>query len=890
MAPKIGMGNELQSYVIDGMIQGVSQQSAWSRRDTQCEAQFDCINSPVNGCEARSGFDWIKRLSADDRSNAFFYEIFRGDSEHYLVVIDQLALADGHKLHVYDMNTGLPCTVTYTAPETYLTCSANTPNISLIAKTLEDYTFIGNREVIPAMSTTNLSPAKKNAAILFFKAGGYSITFQVAVTIPAFTPDPAGISGKVYTWTYVTPDNSTTTNAQYISTNQLAATFFRSFTGVDAVVTTTGTSVSGVEAGVGPASTGHTTGTVTGGDTLTGLGFVVELNGNCIMMYRTDGVQFTVDSGDGVGDTYLHAIKDTVQNFSDLPASCFSGFTTKVIGSNQQANDDYYVQFKGADGSSGYWEEVVAPGTSLSFDPATVPLALVNTGVDTFELKYPPWAQRVSGDGIYNSLAPSFIGKPIWDIGFDHGRFTIMSEGSCVWSHPKNRFQFFPDSAQTVLDTDPIDLVPGGGSTIALLRRIVQAGETTLLWAEKIQFRATSGVNPFKQDTATLPPSTNYEFSWLATPKAVGQSLYFVTETGEFATVRDLSIQNGAPVGATDVTAHVKKYIPSGVRWITASDTLGILFCNSVAAPNQLYNYSYMLSATARLQSAWHTWRLPSTCKVLWTGMTLNYLYVVMQRADGAHLVRLDLSVDVLDSDAGATYRTRMDMRVPESSCTASYNAATNQTTITLPYAAPECVGWTEASTTPCPMLIGNRDSSGTRRRGHSWEILSFPTSTTVLVKGDCTGDHWYVGFRIRSERTQSRFYLKTNRGLVPTAAITVENMVVNYDTSGYFRSEINYQGRADNPAIEEMTAIVIGDTQTPIGDVPLPSGSFKIPIGSDTERYSLTLVNDSFLPSRWVSCSYEFKAAFRAVPSQYGQSVPSYFAQGGTAGYANNF
>lgn len=1014
MANKAAQGTDLLAYVIDGMIQGVTQQSEWDRRDTQCEAQFDAVNSPVNGCAARPGFDFIKQLDATDHTNSFCYEIFRGDTEHYLVVIDQTASgANSRKLHVYDLNTGLECAVTIVASslvtvtiaspgvvgwpahgllanqpvffepdttvtlpspfvqgttyfvktvadadhltlsttsggtvintsgavvgtpklfarvigaraasEAYLACSINLPNVSLMATTLEDTTFIGNREVVTAMSTTLKSPPAQNNGILFFRAGGYQMTFQVSVTY----------NGSVYTWTYLTPDNSAVTNATYISTNALAATFFRSLTGADATPTTSGTAFgslpSGAVAGVGAATTGDPTGApnaaVTGSTTLTSLGFTVELNGSCILISRSDAAEWALDTGDGVGNTYLICGKDTIQSFDQLPPSCFSGFTIKVIGTNQQQEDDYFVQFQGADGSSGYWEEVVAPGTPLTFDPTTMPLSLVNTGVGTFDFGQPPWGGRVSGDGVFSALDPSFIGNPLQELAFDNGRLALMWEGATVWSRTKNVFVFFPDSAQTVLDTDPIDIKPGGGKTIALLRRIIQVAETTLLWAEKIQFRATSGVNPFTQATVECPPSTNYEFSPLAIPKPVGQSLYFATEVGAFATLRDLSIQNNVPVGATDVTGHVKKYIPTGVRWITASDTLGMLFCTTLGALSNIFCYNYLLSATARLQSAWNTWRLPPQSVVLWVGMDLNFLFALVQRPGGAVLLKADLSPDLLDADAGALYHTRLDFRVTEAACTAagamSYNAATNQTTITMPYEMPEALGWLPTDGTPSPLMVVNRtvlappgallleggggdlvleggsgdlllEGTYGRPRGYSWPIAAFPTLTTILVSGDCTGAQFYAGWRIRSERELSRFYLKTNKGLVPTERLAVRNFVVNYSDSGYFRAEVSLLGNLETPfQTYSMTGRILGDPLNVMGSNQLVTGTFKVPIAADNDKYTLNLVNDSFLPSNWNSMVYQYQPTYIAKPDGIGQSVPSYFANGGSAGYANNF
>lgn len=868
---------ELSAYSIPNMVQGVSQQTAQQRRDSQCEAQFDCVNSPLNGCEARPGFDYLGKITGPDLATAYCYEIFRGDAEHYLVVINSAAYGAGtpRKLHVYDLTTGNEATVTFTADESYLV-PTEAPNLAYMAATTNDTTFIGQRNIKAAMDGSNLAPAAINQAILYWKAAGYIITFQVSVTY----------NGHVYTFSYTTAGNGSQADAGLITTNYIAAAFYRALSGSAAVPTPTGTAVgslpAGVIPGVGPhdagdtGNTGHGAGSiVTGSTSLVSLGFTVSLNGNCILIGRPDNAPFTVDTADGVGDTFLIAIKDTCQSFDQLPKTCFPGFTTKVSGTNLLTQDDYYVQFSGS-GSTGVWQEVVAPGTPLTLDATTMPHILVNTGVNTFEWKVAPWGIRVSGDGINSAKDPSFVGQYIRELAYDHARLVVMWEGSAVWSRARNVFVFFPDTAQTVLDTDPIDAQPGGGKTIALLRKVVQVAESIYLWAEKIQFRVTAGINKFTQDSIEVPVSTNYEFSAAATPRAVGQSLYFVTEPGPFASVRDLSFSaEGKALGAVDVTAHVKRYVPTGVRWMTASDTLGALFATTTGDPSGLYCYNYLLGdANSRVQSAWNHWRLPASSSVLWASVSLNYLFALVRRSSTETLLlKMDLSADRVDTDTGATYLTRLDFRVTDAQCTLSYNATTLLTTITLPYTPSEADGYDGTTPATCPMFVASRVSTSKGLRGKNWPIASITASSKqIVVRGDCHAESLYIGYRITASRQESRFYIKTQKGIVPTDRLQVKNYKVNYgDGTGFFRADVTYKEGQPSQSYT-MTGRIFGDPSNILGTYALPEGTLLVPIDCDSGKYTINLVNDTYLPSRWVSSSYDYQASFRAKPSAYGQ------------------
>jgi hypothetical protein len=853
------MANELKSFPIANLIQGISQQTPQQRRETQAEEQFDCFNSPVNGAEARPGWDFMKLYAGATYEMGFTYEIFRGDEEHYLVVVADTVQADGHRLHVIDLETGLPCTVTYTASEDYLICVDNWPRDALSATTVNDYTFISNKEVLVEMDETNLSPTEFNEGIVYFKAGGYKVTFQVSVVY----------NGHVYVFTYETPDNSVSGNAAYITTNQLAVTFFRGFTGGSPVPHTSGAVLTSDNGNVGAVGTGLAS--ATGAITLTSLGFYVGINGNCLIIGRGDSAPFTIDTADGVGDTYLKTVKATAQSFNDLPKSCFEGFTTKVIGTNKQTDDDYYVSWTGQDGAGGFWKEVVKPETPLTFVPTTAPHVLVNTGPGTFEYKVAPWGDRISGDGITSAKDPTFVGAQIRDMFYDNSRLAILTEGTCVWSRSRNPFVFFPDSAQSILDTDPIDVEIGGGKTIALCRTAVQQDEATFIWAPKIQFRVSSGTNPFKQDTVEAKPSTRFEFSPTVNPASLADSIIFATEPGAWAQIRDLLIQDGKPRGASDITGHVRKLIPTPLRWLLVSDTLGCIMLVSDAEPGKIYLYNFLMNGTERIQSAWNVWRLPEGSNIIWASLSESYLYMFVARGDGAMYVKMDLSVDRYDAVEGANYLTRIDYRMTEAQCTiGAYDPVTDTTVITLPFSLFAVWVWDgtedQGAGGSCPIFVVNSATTAGSVRGKQWRIKVF-NNTSVTVAGDCSAEPLYIGYRISSEREDGTFYLKGPDGLIPTQSLTVERYNISYAATGYFRAEVSYiNGR---PRVYQMTGRVFGDPLNTMDVYPITEGTFPVPVGALNDQFRVRLINDSFLPSRWTTAQYNYAAAFLAQPVQ---------------------
>lgn len=836
----------IRTRAVPNLIQGVSQQAPMQRRDTQCEEQFDCMNSPVDGCVARLGSDLIKFLSGTTLSGAFFFDIRRSASEWYLGVVYPGVI------RVFDLADFTECTVNVDpsdAHEAYLTAVSGQSRDAFTATSIDDYTFVANKQIVPAMAGT-LSPARPKEALFYFRAGNYQTRFVIAIIY----------AGTRYTWTYTTPDNSVAGNAYYVTTNQLAATFFKAMTGAAAPVPTSGSSGRGVGAtddGTPPSGWPDPT----GGTTAISLGFSMEINGNVIRVWREDGNEFEVETTDGNGDTLLKGVKAKVSSLSDLPNRCFEGFTVKVQGDAKAADDDYYAKYVLDGTNGGYWEETVAPGVPIGLNPDTMPYQLVNTGYRTFTFGRTQWGGRVVGD-VDSAPDPSFVGRSIQHLAYDNQRLAILTEAGPIWSKARNPFVFFPDTVQTKLAEAPIDTTVSGTEEVSLLRRFVHKSGATFLWADQLQFSVSSGTQPFTQETVEIKPSTSFEVIAQARPCGVAQSLFFASTFGSNAIIRDLYVtgdQRTAPQD-TDVTGHVPRYIPNGVRWLAASDLLSLLFVQTDGAPQNLYVYNWLISGEQRPLSAWNTWRFPASSTILWIGTYRSATRVLIQRPDGLAVTSLTLGIRGVDTEPGATYATRMDMRIRESAFTSiTYDAGTNRTTITMPYAL--------TGGTP---LVAVRDDdlvpSGGRGRGHAPKILSVGTNTIVLA-GDYRGHHFYVGFRIRSERLESRFFLRDEAGSIPAERLQVRWIDYVHARTGYYRVEVSQKnGQQWSYPFEGR---VMGDAGNILDTVVLDDGHLHVPVNSEAGQVSVRLVNDSFLPSAWQSAVWAYEAVVRAPPDR---------------------
>nr|WP_316651527.1 hypothetical protein [uncultured Gellertiella sp.] len=769
------------------LIQGVSQQAIQNRRDAQCEAQFDCVNSVLEGAAARPHADLVKIWAGRVLTGSRFSETSYDITENYLTGVN----ASGQPFAI-DLADGTDCTVINAAPDlSYLTAGSSTPAEKLRAQVVDDYTFIANRGVTPAMAGA-VSPAPAREALVFVRATAFAMAYTVSVS------GPGGSASY----------SNTTSNTDVSSTQTIASNI-----------------ASGLSSG----------------------GYAVQQNGSTLRIYRPDGQDFSLYTSDGNGDSYVLGFKGTVPSLSKLPARGFPGMVFKVQGDPKTNSDDFYVKFVG-DSATGGWQETVAPSVKTTIDPATMPHALVLTGYRQFTFKRLAYSTRVAGDGVNTAKDPGFIGKRIQDMIYHQRRLGLIHPAGAVFSKTDNPYTYLPDTVQTVLATAPVDLKVSSGDKrgSSILDFGVQASENLFLWAQKSQFRVSSGNDPFKQDTVEVLPAMAYQYAKKSYPLSVGSFLFLMTEAGPYATLRALQFSQGKVSGDPDLTAHVGQYIKSGVRELTASDSLRYVFIQSDGESGvlNLFNYTYE-GDQGFVQTGINKWRIPGG-EILWCSLKDSTLRVLQQRAEGVAYLRFDLTPQVRDPIAFAEYSTRLDIRVDETRVTGlAYSGASNQTTFTLPY----------VPSGPDLLVVTSADKAGGYQRGRVFEVLSV-VGSVVTMKGDLTGYRFYVGHRITSVRVESEFMVRTDKGVQPFDRLTVNRFFVTMAYTGYSRVEVSTPNKPTSRM--EFTGQELGGGAR-TGPPKPKTGLINIGVNELAHNATISIINDSFLPSYWQSAGYEY-------------------------------
>ena len=695
---------------------------------------------------------------------------------------------------VYTIDGVAKTVVSQTNATNYL--NSTNPREDFKALTVNDFTYILNKNKTVAMSSAT-SPAKIEQAV-------YTVI--------------QGVDNTPYS---ITIDGTTST---FTSSNQ-----------------NTKDIRNGLKSAIGSPS----------GITLTNIG------DSSFSIVKSSGT-LTVTAGDGFGNQASQVIKDEVQNFSDLPAEAINDMVVEVKGDASNSFDNYYVKYSS---STRVWEETVEPGIKTTLDPNTMPHVLIRTADGNFRFTQvdgssytisstsfdvPSWGKRTVGD-LESSPNPSFVDAKMKDIFFHRNRLGVLANENVIMSRSSEFFEFFNETVTDALDTDVID-VSVAHTKVSILKHAVAFDEKLLLFSDQTQFILTGGASLTPGNTS-VNVTTEYESLETVSPVGSGNNVFFAFNKGQFTGVREMYVESdGETNQGEDITANIPKYIPSeAFKFANASnENILVVLSNKTGEKNRLYIYQWFFSQGRRLQSAWHKWIIGSDADttILNVDFIGTTLFLVVQRSDGVYIESVDCSPAVVDT--GATYLTHLDRKLANTQVTESYNSSTNITTITLPYAIDSTM-----------KLVGK--SGASNKAGRDITIAS-QTGTTITVTGDITAFNYFIGEQYDFLYTFSQQYLALgqnttgSRTRIREGRLQIRNWTVSFNDTGFFQSAVTPVGRSTSNATFNGTIVGTGLT----GTVNLEDGDFTFAVQSRNDNLTISLTNNSHLPSNFVNAEWE--------------------------------
>ena len=702
----------------------------------------------------------------------------------------------------------------------------NTSNPRSVMKTvtIADFTFVVNTSITTAMdSTLSNSASNITQAIIFINQATSKTTYSVTVDGVTVTDD--------------------TTGNDPLSTDTVAADL-----------------ASGLSSGLS--------------------GFTIARNGPVVHVKKNDGSNFSIDGNDSQGNTKMTIIKDSVQQFTDVPNVSPNGYIVEVRGDDDTKFDNYYVKFVTNNGGAfeeGQWEETVEAGIKFKFNYATMPHVLIRQADGNFRFAkvdgdsytasgqtffLPQWGERTVGDEI-SSPDPTFIGRPINNVFFFRNRLGFLAGDNVILSRVSEFFNFFPETVLSVLDTEPID-VAASHTKVAILKHAVTMGEKLILFSEQTQFVLASSADNLTPKTANVLVITEFESNAAAQPVGSGSSIYFLTKKGAFAGIREYIIAGSQQIqDAINITIHVPRLIPSGIFKMAVSNNQDILVLLGTENSNKLYINRWLYGQDgSKALNAWFTFTLNSNRSILNIDFIGTDLIMVVEEANSVTLEKIPFETNFREPNAEFEYH--LDHKVTEatSGVSVAYNSGTGLSTFTVPYrlrANMNIVGRYLGSGETSTFV----DAQGNTKTLVSGQALTTTNATdgstsTITATGDFRNSKFIIGepYEMHYRFSQQRLVQSGGGAELISGRLQIHHFYIKYEDSGFFQVEVTPENR--DTSLHKFTGRLLGAASASIGEINLDTGTFKVPIMSKSDRVDIDVKNNTFLPTLLASAEYE--------------------------------
>ncbi len=802
------------SRAIPTLLRGISQSADATKQPDHADIQDNANSNPVQGLTKRSGTQFLANVSSGTLGNVHIQTINRDTAERYIAVF-----SNGN-VKVYELD-GTELTVNKPDGTTYLNTS--NPRDQIKTVTIADFTFVVNTSVTAAMDTT-LSAGNITQAIVFINQVSDKTTYTLTVDGTTATKD--------------TSSDST------LSTTTVATALRNGLSGLS--------------------------------------GFTLAQNGAVLHIKKNDGSNFSIDATDTQGNTHTTVVKDSVQRFTDLPRVSPNGYVVEVKGDESTNFDNYYVKFVTNNGGAleeGQWEETVEAGITFKFNYGTMPHVLIRQADGNFrfarvdgdtytisgtDFTLPKWGERTVGD-LESAPNPSFIDSKINNVFFFRNRLGFLADDNVILSRVSEFFNFFPETVLTVVDSDPID-VAASHTKVAILKNAVTMGEQLILFSDQTQFVMASSSDTFTPKTANVIVATEFESSDLAAPVGSGSSIYYLTDKGDFAGVREYITQENITLkDAANITIHVPRLIPKNIFKFAVSTNEDVLLLLGSDNPNKLYVNRWLEGERGKILNSWSTYTFNENRTIRNIDFIGNELFLVIEEANGTTLEKLPFAADFVETNA--TFEFHLDHKVTEATTGVSvaYNSGTDVTTFTVPYRLRKkmtVVGRYLASNETSTFV----DTQGNTKTLKAGQVLQTANATdgstsTITISGDYRNSKFIIGepyemhYRFSKQRLTEQAGGQSS-GEIISGRLQLHHFYIKFEDTGFFKVQVTPENR--DTSEHEFTGKFLGAASAAIGQINLESGTFRFPVMSRADSVDIDVKNDTFLPTQLSSAEFE--------------------------------
>ena len=617
---------------VDDYLGGVSRQSDDKKLPGQVE---ECINGypdPTFGLTKRPGFQWIGNLGTGTTyDNSKWFFISRTDTEKYIGCITPASGGSTGAIAIWNAVTFASATVTYgTGAQAYLTGARTDYDVL----TIQDKSIITNKTTtVNALAAPTFNTNRQGT----IRITGTSLNTTYEVTV-------AGQSISAYT------SGGTTT--------------------YDQVLTELKSRIDGLNI------SGLTT---------------TKLKDNIRL---TRNASFTLSGKAGPFANQLNVFQDQVATLDELPSESVHNHVVKVVNSGALTSS-YFLKFVANNGTSGpgYYEETISPAVSTGLDAATMPHELLNTGVNAFTFQRVTYDARAVGDDETNAH-PSFVGQKITQSFFHNNRLGFLSADTVSMSQSAQFFNFYHTSAQTITDSDPIDLSASTVKPVAL-HSVIPSTQGLVLFSANQQFLMGSADGILTPAKTVIRTIANYEMDTIIDPVDTGTTINFISKTPSYTRVFAMVTrgENENPQVA-DIGRVVNEWIPSSVDTLISSAQNQFIAFSGQSTRYIYFFRQYTEGKDVKLQT-WFNWLAPGNVQTIAADSDEFFAVTkqggqftlskasLSQSPDDAIIVnndgqKLNPCIDLYATASSVTFDTAGEF----SKCFIPYNDATNLTPV----------------------------------------------------------------------------------------------------------------------------------------------------------------------------------------------------------------
>ena len=377
------------------------------------------------------------------------------------------------------------------------------------------------------------------------------------------------------------------------------------------------------------------------------------------------------------------------------------------------------------------WSRAAGPGQSDARpDPTTMPIKMVRTVVGppaTFTIDTVAWNSRLSGEEANNPV-PELIdeGRKITDVAFFQNRLGLFGDEKILFTADGDFAEVYKYNANNIVDSDPIERSLTSNE-VTVIDFAVPFRDLLVLFTRSGRQFELSSRDAFTPASVRIDATTSYDSVQNIRPRVSHGLLHFVAQR-ERETILIESRYNfeAAATAASEVTAHVERLLPAGIKTIAASPNNSVVALLPTSGQT-LYVYNYFIIGDEKRQSAWSKYTFDASYRLVDIAVLRNHLYILAET--GVHFVLEKIPIARPADDTGVGYSARLDRGM---SITGVHALGT--TTWTLPG------GLSDTTITRAVLATGTATGSA------GDEITVTNASTTVTKAGNYSGAAAIVG------------------------------------------------------------------------------------------------------------------------------------------------